>query len=158
MVYYDSWIVIEMYSLGNGILNQSWKWLLQVKSKGILLVHKIIIRLKLNMSLATMTNKSPYAPYPINSMSKYYFAALEYLTLQWGQNGRNGVSNHQPHHCLLSRLLDADQRKHQSSASLAFGRVIHRWPANSPHKGPVTRKMSIWWRHHDISLRDLAHI
>ena len=34
----------------------------------------------------------------------------------------------------------ADQRKHQSSASLAFGRGIHRWPVNSPHKGPVTRK------------------
>ena len=34
-----------------------------------------------------------------------------------------------------------DQRKHQSSVSLAFVRGIHRWPANSPHKGPVTRKM-----------------
>ena len=28
-----------------------------------------------------------------------------------------------------------DQRKHQSSASLAFARGIHRWPVNSPHKG-----------------------
>ena len=37
--------------------------------------------------------------------------------------------------------LDADQRKHQSSASLAFVRGIHRWPVNSPHKWPVTRKM-----------------
>ena len=35
----------------------------------------------------------------------------------------------------------ADQRIHQSSASLAFVRGIHRWPVNSPHKGPVTRKM-----------------
>ena len=35
----------------------------------------------------------------------------------------------------------ADQRKHQSSASLAFVRGIHRGPVNSPHKGPVTRKM-----------------
>ena len=35
----------------------------------------------------------------------------------------------------------ADQRKHQSSASLAFVRGIHRWPVNSPHKWPVTRKM-----------------
>ena len=34
-----------------------------------------------------------------------------------------------------------DQRKHQSSASLAFVRGIHRWPVNSPHKRPVTRKM-----------------
>ena len=35
----------------------------------------------------------------------------------------------------------ADQRKHQSSAILAFERGIHRWPVNSPHKWPVTRKM-----------------
>ena len=34
-----------------------------------------------------------------------------------------------------------DQRKYQSSASLAFVRGIHRWPVNSTHKGPVTRKM-----------------
>ena len=33
------------------------------------------------------------------------------------------------------------QRKHQSSASLAFVWGIHRGPVNSPHKGPVTRKM-----------------
>ena len=36
---------------------------------------------------------------------------------------------------------DTDQRKHQSSASLAFVRVIHRGSVNSPHKWPVTRKM-----------------
>ena len=35
----------------------------------------------------------------------------------------------------------ADQRKHQSSPSLAFVRGIHRWPVNYPHKGPVTRKL-----------------
>ena len=36
---------------------------------------------------------------------------------------------------------DADQRKHQSSASLAFVWGINREPVNSPHKWPVTRKM-----------------
>ena len=35
----------------------------------------------------------------------------------------------------------AYQRKHQSSASLAFVRGIHRRPVNSPHKGPVAQKM-----------------
>ena len=34
-----------------------------------------------------------------------------------------------------------DQRNHQSSASLDFVRGIHRWQMNSPHKGPVTRKI-----------------
>ena len=36
---------------------------------------------------------------------------------------------------------DADHRKHQSSASLAFVRGSHRGPKNSPHKWPVTREM-----------------
>ena len=31
-----------------------------------------------------------------------------------------------------------DQRKHQSSVSLAFVLGIHRWPVNFPHKRPVT--------------------
>ena len=35
---------------------------------------------------------------------------------------------------------DAVHRKHQSSASLAFARGLHRGPVNSPHKWPVTRK------------------
>ena len=34
-----------------------------------------------------------------------------------------------------------DQWIHQSSASLAFVRGIHRWPVNSLHKGPVTQKV-----------------
>ena len=42
----------------------------------------------------------------------------------------------------LSVCSGADQRKHQSSASLAFVRGIHRCPVNSSHKGPVTRKTS----------------
>ena len=34
----------------------------------------------------------------------------------------------------------ADQRKHQSFASLAFAKGIHQWPVDSPHKGPITQK------------------
>ena len=34
-----------------------------------------------------------------------------------------------------------DQSKYQSCASLAFVWGLHRWPVNSPHKWPVTRKM-----------------
>ena len=43
----------------------------------------------------------------------------------------------------------ADKRKHQSSASVAFVRGIHRWPVNSPHKWPINAEnVSIWWRNH----------
>ena len=38
-------------------------------------------------------------------------------------------------------IQGADQRKHQSSALLAFEWGIHRSPVNSLHKGPVMRKM-----------------
>ena len=47
----------------------------------------------------------------------------------------------------------ADQRKHQSSASLAFVRGIHRRPVNSPHKWPVTRKL---FPFDDVIMDDLA--
>ena len=36
---------------------------------------------------------------------------------------------------------DADQRKHQSSESMAFVRGIHRGPVIAPYKWPVTQKM-----------------
>ena len=41
----------------------------------------------------------------------------------------------------LAVCSGSDQRKHQSSASLAFEKGIHQWPVNSPHKGPVMQKM-----------------
>ena len=41
----------------------------------------------------------------------------------------------------LTVYSDADQRKHQICASLAFMRGIHRGPVNSPHKWPVIQKM-----------------
>ena len=63
-------------------------------------------------------------------------------TLRWRQNRRDGVSIHQPHCCLLNRLLwRRSKEKPQSSASLAFVWGIHRRPVNSPHKWPVTRNM-----------------
>ena len=62
-------------------------------------------------------------------------------TLQWRHNGRDGVSNHQPHDCLLNRLFR--RRSKKTSKLRVTGlcvRGIHRWPVNSPHKWPVTRK------------------
>ena len=52
---------------------------------------------------------------------------------------------------VYSTAYSGKGERDQSSASLAFVRGIHRWPVNSPHKGPVTRKMFpfddvIMWR------------
>ena len=70
-------------------------------------------------------------------------------SLQWRHNERNGASNHRRINCLLNQI------KEKSSASLAFAWGIHRRLVNSPHKGPVTRKMFPFddvmmdIRHHD---------
>ena len=62
-------------------------------------------------------------------------------SLHWRHDEHDGVSNYQPHDCLLNRLFRCRSKKHQSSASPAFVCGIHRWPVNSPHKRPVTRKI-----------------
>ena len=66
---------------------------------------------------------------------------LSCIALHGRHNGPDGVSRHQPHHCLLNRLFRRRSKKTSNSASLAFVRGIHRWPVNSQHKWPVTRKM-----------------
>ena len=66
---------------------------------------------------------------------------MKLFGIKWRHNGLDAISNHQPYHCLLTVYSGGDQRKHQSSASLAFVRGIHRWPLNSSHKCPVTLKM-----------------
>ena len=71
----------------------------------------------------------------------YWSPGTPFTTLRWRHNGRDSVSNHQPHDCLLNRLFRRRSKKVQSSASLAFVLGILRWPVNSPHKRPITRKM-----------------
>ena len=62
--------------------------------------------------------------------------------LQWRHNEHDSVLKSPAIAIVYSTVYsDADQRKHQSSASLAFVRGIHRGPVNSPHKWPVTRKL-----------------
>ena len=62
----------------------------------------------------------------ISHISKFSAASLELITLQWRHNGHDSP--------------DTVQRKHQSSASLAFG-----FPAQMASNA---ENISIWWRHH----------
>ena len=62
-------------------------------------------------------------------------------TLQWRHNGHDGVSNQQPHHCLLNRLFGRRSKKTSNLRVTGLWWGIHRGPVNSPHKGPVTWKM-----------------
>ena len=61
--------------------------------------------------------------------------------LLWRHNGSDGVSNHQPRHCLLNRLF---RRQSKKASKLRFtGLCAGDSPVTGefPHKGPATRKM-----------------
>ena len=77
----------------------------------------------------------------IRSWIRWHQLCDPLTSLQWRHNGCDGVSNHQPHDCVLNRLFRRRSKKNRSSASLAFVRRIHRWLENFQHKWPVTRKM-----------------
>ena len=53
---------------------------------------------------------------------------------------RHVVSNHRLFDYLFNSLCGPTSKKHQSLHYWPFVRGIHRWPVNSPRKGPVTRK------------------
>ena len=81
------------------------------------------------------------------------------LTLQLHYNGLDGVSNHQPHHCLLSRLFG---RRSKKTSKL---RVTGLCAENSPGTGEFPAQMasnaeniSIWWRHHEYWGRHITPI
>ena len=71
-----------------------------------------------------------------------------FCTLQWRHNGRDGISNHQPHDCVLSRLFG---RRSKKTSKVRTGLC----EGNSPVTGefPTQRasnadNVSIWWHHH----------
>ena len=57
--------------------------------------------------------------------------------LQWCHNERDGVSNHQPHDCLLNRLFRHRSKKTSKLRVTGLCDGVHRWPDT----GPMTRKM-----------------
>ena len=74
-------------------------------------------------------------------------------SLQWRHNQRDGISNHQPHDCVLNRLF-----RHRSKKRSKL-RVTALCEGNSPVTGefPAQRasdaeNVSIWWRNHVIRL------
>ena len=71
-----------------------------------------------------------------------FFANLcKGFLVQWRHNGRDGVSNHQPHDCLLNLLFRHRSTKTSKLRVTGLLWGIHRWLVISPHKWPVTRKM-----------------
>ena len=76
------------------------------------------------------------------------------VPLQWRHNGRDSVSNHQPHDCLLNLLF---RRRSKKTSTL---RVTGLCSVNSPLTGEIpaqmarnTENVSFWWRHHEYFRR-----
>ena len=71
-------------------------------------------------------------------------------TLLWRHNRRDGISNHQPHGCLLNRSF---RRRSKKTSKL---RVTGLCAGNSPMTAECpaqmasnAEKVSIWWRHNE---------
>ena len=64
-----------------------------------------------------------------------------YITLHWRHNDHDGVSIHQPHDCLLNISFRHRGKKTSKLRVTGLCEGVHQGPVNSPHKGPVTRKM-----------------
>ena len=62
-------------------------------------------------------------------------------SLHWRHNDYDGVSNHQSHGCLLNRLFRRRSKKTSKIRVTGLCAGNSPVPVNSPHKGPVTRKM-----------------
>ena len=62
-------------------------------------------------------------------------------SVQWRHNDHDGVSNHQPHVCLLNRLFRRRSKKTSKLHVTGLCAGNAPGPVNSLHKGPVTRKM-----------------
>ena len=84
-----------------------------------------------------------------NFLSLIYSLTQLVLSLHWRHNDHDGVSNHQPHRCLLNRLFKCRSKK---TSKL---RVTGLCAGNSPATGEFPTQMasyaenvSIWWRHH----------
>ena len=62
-------------------------------------------------------------------------------SLHWHHNGRDSVSNHQPHDCLFSRIFR--RRSKETSKFRVTGLCVGNSPGTGefPHKWPVRRKM-----------------
>ena len=79
--------------------------------------------------------------YNTRIMLRMYCCICIEWPLQWHHDDHDIVSNHQPHDCLLNRLF---RRRSKKTAKLRVtGLCVGKspGPVNSPHKGPVTRKM-----------------
>ena len=84
-----------------------------------------------------------------NNLEGFDSRTKQNKALQWRHNGRDSVSNQQPHDCLLNRLFRRRSKKTSKLrvTGLCVGEVIGtgELPAQM---ASYAENVSIWWRHH----------
>ena len=95
------------------------------------------------------------APVPMVSVDKSALIQV-IIWCQWRHNERDGVSNHQPHDCLLNRSFRHRSKKTSKLRVTCFCEGNSPvWAVNSPHKGPVAWKM---FPFDDVILQEPQHL
>ena len=115
--------------------------------------YKFILYWFPNMIFSIVNWSYDYLPSELNKFSRRYktgiYKTTKYLCedLYFGYHYNDVIMSAMAYQITSLTIVysivysGADQRKNQSFASQAFVCGIHRWPMNSLHKGPVTRKM-----------------
>ena len=82
--------------------------------------------------------------------NKTAWGELKIASLQWLHNGRDGISNHWPHDCVLYRLFRRIPKKtskpHVTGLCAGNSLVTGEFPAQ---RASSAENASIWWRYHD---------
>ena len=94
-----------------------------------------------NLELNCRQFQTPWRPCYVteinsNHISTFKFPVIwlqQYIPLQWRHSDRDGVSNHQPHHCLLKRLF---RRRWKKTSKL---RVTGLWEFTGDQWIPRTK-------------------
>ena len=109
--------------------------------------HKISAWISLCEENALMISGSPHKWPAMQKVSHSMMSSClkmpKQKALQWHHNDNIMITSQITGILIVCSTICSgeDQNIHQSSASLTFVRGIHRWPVDSPHKGPVMWKM-----------------
>ena len=68
--------------------------------------------------------------------------------LHWRHNDHDGVSNHQPHGCLLNRLFRRISKKASKPRVTGLCAGKSQGPVNPAQRASYAENVSIWWSHH----------
>ena len=95
----------------------------------------------------------------VSSCCKFFHRIILklFMPLLWRHNGRDGITNHQPHDCLLNRLFRRRSKKtsklHVTGLCVGNSPMTGEFPAQ---KASDVENVSIWWRHHAWQVPPLA--